>query len=38
MMLTVNDWLNVFVAVCCAGYAAYLAHEIGNAIQSMLND
>jgi hypothetical protein len=37
-MLTANDWLNVFVAVVCAGYAAYVAHEVSNAVHSILHE
>jgi hypothetical protein len=38
MMLTASDWLNVFVAVVCAGYASYLANEVGSAVRSILHD
>ena len=38
MMLTASDWLNVFITVVCAGYGAYLAHEVSNAVHSILHE
>jgi hypothetical protein len=36
-MITNIEYFQLFALICGAGFCSYLAHEVGNAIQSMLH-
>ena len=38
MMITPIEYFQLFALICGAGFISYTAHEIGNAIQSILHD
>jgi hypothetical protein len=37
-MITMIEYVQLFALICGAGFCSYTAHEVGNAIQSILND
>jgi hypothetical protein len=37
-MITTIEYVELFALISFAGFMSYTAHEVGNAIQSMLHD
>lgn len=37
-MITTIEYVQLFALICGAGFISYTAHEVGNAIQDILND